>query len=51
MEVEAAEEVEAAKEVEEDEEVEIRPSSSRFVANPLLPVIAEHWPSVGAWLR
>ena len=33
--------------VEADEEVEIRPSSSRFVADPLLPVITEQWPPLG----
>ena len=38
-------------EVEADEEVEIRPSCSRFVADPLLPVITAQWPPVGAWLR
>ena len=45
------EEVGVEEEAEADEEVEIRPSSSRFVADPLLPMIAEHRPSVGAWLR
>ena len=57
VEVEAVEEgdedkeVGVEEEVEADKDVEIRPSSSRFTANPLLPVIAEHWPPVGAWLR
>ena len=45
------EEVGVEEEVEADEEVEIRPSCSRFVADPLLPVITAQWPPVGAWLR
>ena len=59
VEVEAVEEGEEDEEVgveeeveeEDDEEVEIRTSSSPFAADPLLPVIAEHWPPVAAWLR
>ena len=42
--------MEENEEADADEEMEIRPSSSQFVADPLLPVIAEHWPPVAAWL-
>ena len=43
-EMEADDNVEVDEEVEADEEVEIRTSCSRFVADPLLPVITEQCP-------